>query len=293
MNLLAGRWIQAGPLLAKQWLSLTVALSAVVGWLLYLPQLSTGIFFVFFGTLLMSGGAAALNQYQERGLDVLMSRTSDRPIPAGLVGANQAFIFSVILIFTGVILFAMVGFYKTLVLGLVNIVVYNFIYTNLKTKTQFAVLPGAVVGAIPPMMGWTAAGGQIIDLKLFYFAMFIFLWQIPHFWLLMAKNARDYKKAGFDVISNQLEQVRVNRLVFFWAVISSLYILPMPVFFPKTPTLIVALIIILNFVFVFAFYQAIFGANNAASKNTKAFTIINLYAVAVMLLMVVNSFLSV
>ena len=285
-------YLKAMFLLAKHWLSLTVAFSAVVGWLLFLPELSIRLFFVFIGTFFLAGGAAALNQYQERNLDLLMSRTRWRPIPSGLVSGSQALMFAIVLIFAGVFLFLAVGLYKTLILGLINIVIYNLIYTNLKTKTQFAVLPGALVGAIPPMMGWVASGGQIFDLRLFYFAIFMFLWQMPHFWLMMANNAIDYQKAGFKVISNQLEQVKVNRLVFFWAVITGLYLLAMPVFFSKTPFFILGLIIALNIIFIFAFYSEVFRPKMYSTANSKAFILINAYVLIAMVLMVASSFFS-
>ncbi len=285
--------IKAMLLLAKHWLSLAVAFSAVVGWFLFLPEASIGVLYVFLGTLLMSGGAAALNQYQERDQDVLMNRTRGRPIPTGEVSASQALLFSIVLIVAGAVVFAIIGFFLTLLLGLANIALYNLIYTSLKTKTQFAVIPGALVGAIPPIMGWVASGGQIIDVRLFYFAVFMFLWQMPHFWLLMATNAKDYQKAGFEVISNKLDQGKVYRLVFLWAVISCIYLLAMPVFYPSTPIPIVPIVIILNLTFVISFYRMVFGTPNSSSTNSKAFMLINLHAFAATLLMVVSRFLSV
>jgi protoheme IX farnesyltransferase len=286
-------YLESMFLLAKHWLSLSVAFSAAVGWSIYSPEFSQGIIYIFIGTFLMSGGAASLNQYQEQDLDKLMSRTSGRPIPAGLVSANQALWFAFILLFIASLLFALVGFYYALILGLANVVIYNLIYTNLKTKTQFAVLPGALVGAIPPMMGWTAAGGALIDIRLLYFALFMFLWQMPHFWLLMVKNAKDYQDAGFKVISNQINIHKVKILVFFWGAVTGIYLLAMPVFFKNSHPTIIILVFLLNILFIISFYRAIFISYDYSSSGNKAFILVNLFGVAAMIIFLINSFLGV
>jgi protoheme IX farnesyltransferase len=280
-------------LLAKHWLSLSVAFSAVVGWLIHSPEFSWGIIYIFTGTILMSGGAASLNQYQEQDLDKLMSRTSGRPIPAGLVSSNQALWFAFILLFIASLLFALAGFYYALILGLANVVIYNLIYTNLKTKTQFAVLPGALVGAIPPMMGWTAAGGALIDIRLLYFALFMFLWQMPHFWLLMVKNAKDYQDAGFKVISNQINIHKVKILVFFWGAVTGIYLLAMPVFFENSHPTVIVLVFLLNILFIISFYRAIFKSYDYSASSNKAFILVNIFGVTAMLIFVINSLLAV
>ena len=175
-----------------------------------------------FGILLLASGASALNQFQERDYDAKMTRTLKRPLPALEIKPNIAIILSLILILMGLLLVIIGGYWVTLLLGIFNLLWYNGLYTWLKRKTAFAVVPGALTGAIPVFMGWTSAGGNLTDPFPLLLGFFIFMWQVPHFWLLGMIYEKDYKNAGFPVISNLFNRNQINRIIFSWLIAASL-----------------------------------------------------------------------
>jgi protoheme IX farnesyltransferase len=134
------------------------------------------LFHTLIGTALMAGGATALNMYREKELDALMKRTALRPLVTGRLPSGQALMSAAIF------------------------VSYLFLYTPLKTKTWFCIIVGAVPGALPVMMGWTAATTSISSGACVLF-MIVFLWQIPHFCAIGWLHREDYAGAGFPVIS--------------------------------------------------------------------------------------------
>lgn len=279
-------------ILMKHRLSLMVAFSAVVGWFLLSTDISWQLLFLFVGTFLLAGGASALNQFQERHLDIKMGRTQNRPLPSGSMASGTALVISYVLIISGTILLLLFNSWLTALLGMLNVVIYNFIYTILKTKTQYAVLPGAIVGAIPPMMGWTAAGGNLLQPQIIYFAMFMFMWQMPHFWLLVIKYGKEYEKAGFSILSGSIDEQKIKRLVFYWGAITSVYLLAFPLFFRNAPEFTMVLIILLNLIFIAGFYKILYKANEESKSTFKAFMLINSYAMLIMILFIVNTFIS-
>ncbi len=139
-------------------MSTAIAFSALAGYIIYKHSLDLRAFSVFLGVLFLAGAATALNQYQERVLDALMTRTLDRPLPSKQMTPQSAVIIAILLGLTGSAVLYFLTTPITAVLGLFNIVWYNAVYTPLKRRTSFVVLIGAVTGAIPPIMGWTAAG---------------------------------------------------------------------------------------------------------------------------------------
>lgn len=151
------------------------------------------------GGFLVTGASNAFNQIIERDLDKLMSRTEKRPMPQGRLSHTEALIFSAI---TGALgIWLLWEFMNPLsgILGLIALVSYVAIYTPLKRVTPFAVFVGAFPGAIPPMLGWVAATGEIGIQGLILFAV-QFIWQFPHFWSLAWVMHDDYQKAGFDML---------------------------------------------------------------------------------------------
>ncbi|HQV32506.1 MAG TPA: UbiA family prenyltransferase, partial [Calditrichia bacterium] len=104
------------------------------------------------------------------------------------------------------------------------------------------VIPGSLIGAIPPAIGWVAAGGHLLDLRIWTLSLFFFIWQIPHYWLLMMNLSEDYRKAGFPTITEVLGRTALARITFFWIVITGLICLLIPMSFPgSSPWLFAAL----------------------------------------------------
>jgi protoheme IX farnesyltransferase len=151
------------------------------------------------GTALVAGGATAFNMYKERSLDARMKRTALRPLASGRLPSHQALIFAVAISAGGFIyLFAFVN-HLTSLLSAVIFSSYVFLYTPLKTITWISTFVGAIPGALPPVMGWTAANASISYGAAILF-LIVLLWQIPHFFAIGWLHREDYARAGVLVI---------------------------------------------------------------------------------------------
>jgi protoheme IX farnesyltransferase len=151
------------------------------------------------GTGMLVGSANVLNMVLERDVDALMSRTKDRPLPAGRMSLQFAGAFGVTLGILGTLILALYTNLLTTLLGVMALFIYVALYTPLKKKTPLALLIGAVPGAMPPLMGWTAATGQIEAAGLLLFAIML-VWQVPHFLAIAIFRKEDYANAGIKVV---------------------------------------------------------------------------------------------
>ncbi|WP_367379233.1 heme o synthase [Persicobacter sp. CCB-QB2] len=154
---------------------------------------------VVFGGFLVSGASITLNQIQEKEYDRLMKRTADRPLAQGRLSDLEALLFSGIVGTTGLALLVVYTNTITVVLSVVSLILYAFVYTPLKRVGPIAVFVGAIPGALPPLLGWTAATGEITIVGLILFGI-QFFWQFPHFWAIAWVADEDYKKAGFKLL---------------------------------------------------------------------------------------------
>ncbi|MFN3484356.1 MAG: heme o synthase [Planctomycetota bacterium] len=188
--------------LAKPGITLMVALTAGVGfWVASGGDLEAGaLAHLLGGTLLSAAGAAALNMLLERDLDARMERTRGRPLPAGRIGATEALAFGTLLSVAGIAWLAAAVNPLTAFLSALTIAVYLGAYTPLKTRTSLCTLVGAVPGALPPVMGWTAARGTLEPDAAILF-LILFFWQLPHFLALAWMYREDYARAGFRMLT--------------------------------------------------------------------------------------------
>ncbi len=129
---------------------------------------------VLFGVLFLAFGSAALNHYQEKEFDGKMDRTKNRPIPSGRISSSNALYISLLFVLSGSLILFFGSNLLALGLGLLNLIWYNFIYTLLKRRSPFAIVPGSLVGAIPPVIGWVAAGGAIYLILKLLLSLFSF-----------------------------------------------------------------------------------------------------------------------
>ncbi len=219
-----------------------------------------------------------------------MPRTRRRPLPAGEITPGAATGMALFFILTGSLLLSLNGWIP-MFLGLLNILFYNLIYTPLKRQSWLAIVPGAVVGGVPPLIGWGSAGAYIFHPKAMFLFIFVSLWQVPHFWLLMIKYGKEYEKAGFQTISRILNEKQIKTVVFCWGVLTSLFLMFFPIFgFYLKPVLLGSLTLT-NLFFIGMFYRYLFLQKNAKTIG-KAFVLINTYAVAIFVLLIVNSLIS-
>lgn len=191
-------------------LSLAVAAAAAFGTLLHGGRPTWLLLPVTAGVALLAAAASAGNQFQERDLDARMLRTRNRPLPRGELTPTGALAVALALAAGGIALLGAVGLLPAL-LGLAALGCYNGLYTPLKRCTPLALLPGALCGALPPLIGWSAAGGHPSDFRIVLVAALFYLWQLPHFWRLAEKYATDYRRAGLPLVQELLPG-RLGRL---------------------------------------------------------------------------------
>lgn len=158
------------------------------------------LFHALIGTALVAGSASAANQWLERNRDRLMPRTSNRPLPSGRLGVNEVWWLAAISGLAGVVYLALLVNGLTAWLGLASWVLYVLIYTPLKTRTTLNTLVGAVAGAVPILMGWAAADGEM-GLAAATLFMIVFLWQFPHFMAIAWLYRHEYRAAGMQMLT--------------------------------------------------------------------------------------------
>ncbi|MBO6879830.1 heme o synthase [Winogradskyella sp.] len=185
--------------ITKMGLSISVVFSALAGYLLGAETINyTTLILLALGGYFMVGASNAYNQIIERDLDALMDRTKNRPIPAGRMSVNTAFIIATSFTILGIISLYVIN-PKTAMWGAISIFLYTSVYTPLKTKTPLAVFVGALPGAIPFMLGWVAArNGFGIEAGTLFAIQFF--WQFPHFWAIGWFLYEDYEKGGFFML---------------------------------------------------------------------------------------------
>jgi heme o synthase len=201
LNTAEKSWTAVFADLVKARLTTLVLLTTLVGF--YLGWRGTMNFTLMFNTLaataLLASGASALNQLLEREYDAKMRRTQGRPLPSGRLQPATVAIFGGVTSVAGLVYLALAVNLITSVLGAITLVSYLFIYTPLKRVTWLNTAIGAVPGALPPLMGWTAARGELSGEGWALFAI-LFFWQLPHFFAIAWMYRDEYARAGFKML---------------------------------------------------------------------------------------------
>jgi len=189
--------------LSKPRLLASVVLSAFLGFVLPMTLSNTvlQLIYLLFGTALMGGGANALNQWMEQVPDSIMNRTKNRVLPMGKLSEKEAMIFGIVISVAGFFVLWFGNNPLTAGLGLLTLLTYILVYTPLKQKTVTNTWYGGITGALPPVMGWTAARGQLEWEVLPIFAL-LYFWQLPHFFAIAWMYRDDYKRGGFKMLSH-------------------------------------------------------------------------------------------
>jgi len=233
------------------------------------------------GTGLVASGASALNQYFERDLDSRMLRTRNRPLPDGRLFANDALIFSSVVSALGIAYLMVFVNGLTAALGVATLAGYILVYAPLKTRTKLCTLIGAFPGAAPPVMGWTAARGEIDAVALSLFAI-LFLWQMPHFFAIAWIFTDDYGRAGFSIHTSGESTGR--QIIFYCCALIPVSVLP--TFFGLTGMTYLFGAILLGFVYLgYGIAVALFRSNTYAHRLLR---ISVLYLPALLVLMMID-----
>jgi len=155
---------------------------------------------VLLGTALVAASASAANQWLERRRDRMMERTASRPLPAGRLSSVSVVTLSAVTFFAGMLYLAMLVNLQTAAIGLLSWILYVLVYTPLKSRTPANTWVGAVAGALPALMGWTAMG-RPLDMVAASLFLVLFLWQLPHFMAIAWLYREQYRKAGMRMIT--------------------------------------------------------------------------------------------
>ena len=200
-SLTLGEKLSAYAELTKPRITFLVVLTAAAGFCMgsgsgidYARLLNTSI-----GIALLSSGLATLNQYFERDLDRLMRRTQARPLPTGRLLPAEAAVFGILLSTIATAYLALLINPLSALLGIATFASYLFVYTPLKTRTTLSTVLGAFPGAMPPLIGWVAASGDVTVEAWILFAI-LFLWQFPHFLAIAWMYRDDYARAGIKML---------------------------------------------------------------------------------------------
>lgn len=202
--------------LTKFVLSFAVSLSALFVYIIAKGDLDLRGIEVTLSVLLVAMGVSALNQVQEYRSDAMMDRTKHRPVASGAISPTSAIVLAALLILSALwLIYALIGMIGV-DLFLFAFLWYNGVYTPLKKRSAFAVVPGAILGVIPPAVGWLAGGEHLFTLDFIALALFYFIWQVPHFWLLVMLYHSDYKEGGYPTAMTLFGKMSLQNVTFAW-----------------------------------------------------------------------------
>lgn len=216
-------WALTKPRVSLLVVATTLGGMGLAGW----PQSQT-VLLALLGTALAVGGANALNMYLEREIDGRMARTRNRPLPAGRMRPRAALVAGLLLGLAAIPVLALGVNGLTAGLAALSLASYVLAYTPMKQRSPAAILIGAVPGAIPPLMGWTAARGAIEIPGLILFAI-LFIWQVPHFLAITLYRREEYARAGFrTLVQEQGEAMARRQIVIYLACLLPVSLLLVP-----------------------------------------------------------------
>ena len=276
--------------LGKIRISLFATLTATAGYLLATGQPSAPMLLPTAAVFLLAFGSCGLNQYQERAIDASMERTRGRVLPSEGLTPKAALTISITEISSGslLLLFAVNPF--AFLLGLFAVFWYNGVYTYLKQKTAFAVIPGALIGTIPPAIGWVSGGSDLLDPRLWGIALFFYMWQAPHFWLLLLDFGKEYEAAGLPSVTRVFSTRQLKRILFIWLLSTGVSCLLIP-FFGIGVSVPVHILLLSLTLWLFWITIDFFSSSSPGPSFKLTFTRLNIYVLCVIALFSLDRFL--
>ena len=270
--------------LSKARIVLMVLITTAAGYLIAAPHVDAALLInTLVGTALVAAGTNALNQYVEREHDAKMRRTRLRPLPDGRITPHAALFFSAAIAVTGTVYLALAVNVLTAILGAFTLTSYIFVYTPLKRISTICTLIGAIPGAIPPLMGWTAATNHLGAGGWIAFGI-LFLWQLPHFMAISWIYREDYGRAGFVMTAVRDGDGKATaRQAIFWAVLL-VGVSALPAIFGMNGIVYLIGAVVAGLLFVGA--SVAFYADRTNRSAMKLFMTSNIYLIVVMTLLV-------
>ena len=264
----------------KAILSFAVGIPGVFVYLLGADEIKSSLWVTFLAIFFLALGVCALNQFQEYTLDALMDRTKSRPLVTQRIGRSEAIIAIFGLIFLSMVLIYTVLSFTGIAIFTVVVFLYNGIYTPFKRVSPYAVFPGALLGVIPPLLMWLLTKKSLLSLDFLSLMWFYFVWQMPHFWLLVLMHHKEYKKAGFPTMVEVLGSKSLARITYIWIVFTTISALMVVSYFmPKSNA--VLSIILLHSIFILYSSIPLFKKDLSKKIFKKIFMQLNLYTLCV------------
>lgn len=277
--------------LSKLKIMIPVAFTGFTGYFIFNPSFSLKLFAVSTGILLLAISASVLNQIQEADRDSKMERTKYRPLPSGNISLKSAVTYFLICFLSGLFLVWYYGNQGAFLTGILTLFWYNGLYTFAKRITAFAVVPGAVTGALPPVIGWVAPGGSPWDKTIILIAFLFFIGQVPHFWLIMLRYGEQYSNAGFPSLTQIMSRSAIRRLIFIWVFVSALAAVFLCTFEIIRSGVVVAILLIASIVFVWQF-RGLAKPDEDQKYDSRLPLMLNIYFLLVMVLLILDKFYS-
>lgn len=276
----------------KAGLSLAVGIPGLLVYLLAVQSVSVELWTALLGIFLLALGVSALNQYQERHSDAKMPRTKNRPLVTGEISQAEAMNIIIALIATATFLLYAVLDIVGVALAFGVVVIYNAIYTPMKKISPYAVFPGAILGVIPPMITWMVAGESLLAPGFLALAWLYFIWQMPHFWLLVMIYHKDYEAAGLPTMVNVLGVESLSRITYVWILLTILSgMLVVSFFMPESHLILFA--ILAHSIYLLYYSRILLKSDTWKQKRTckKIFMQLNLYTMMLVVFLVIDSWI--
>ncbi|KOH45584.1 protoheme IX farnesyltransferase [Sunxiuqinia dokdonensis] len=274
--------------LGKARISLPVALSALTGFALQTGTIGLEGLYLGVGVFLISCSSGAINHWQEHRIDAVMPRTQNRPIPSGKISPLLASLVALLYFVSGAVILTIHFPPAALIASTITLLSYNGFYTPLKKYTAFAVVPGSLVGALPPYIGWLATGGDLLSPVIFWVAVFFFIGQIPHFWLLLLMFGKEYKLVGYPSLTDIFTDNQIKRLSYTWilSTVAAALIIALKIMIGK---IVIAILLLYIFYLLVTTSSQLLLKNNLQVRST--FFKLNFLYLFMMIAIIVDSLL--
>ena len=284
-------YLSALASMTKFKITVAVCTTTLVGFVLARRGLDSSISIPALALFLIASGSAALNHFQEHNLDARMGRTRGRMISSGMMSPLTVLCLAIVLIAVGTGALYLSAGTNPALLGIVALIWYNGIYTPLKRVSPYAVIPGGVIGMVPPLIGWNIGGGYLADPTILAFCFFIFMWQVPHFWLLALHYRKEYEDAGFPTVTQKFSEPSLGRIVYSWIIATASSALLLPVYGGIDSMLSGAIIVVLG-IWISIMQIKLCRIEHSPVNYKRAFMELNSYALAVMLITFIDQLTS-
>ena len=265
---------------------LPVSFLSITGYVLFSGKFDYKVWLCAIAIFLLSGTASILNQVMEKNYDARMDRTMNRPVASGKISVLHACIFALLMFIIGFIMLFVLSTVSAF-LGLITIIWYLLVYTLLKRITSIAVIPGALTGALVPIIGWSVAGGLYYTPLILFISGFVFIWQVPHFWLLLLIYGKEYEEVGFPTLFNHFSPSQVRRWTVVWIMAACITALLLPVFNLIKNPVNIKVVLISNMVLIIASVLILLKASNRFTYRI-LFYAINLFMLFILAALVID-----